>query len=131
MENERRQFMRYRMKESAFAALNYPVTIVGKIRDMSLGGTAFEFIASSLGGEVQESGRYSLDIFLLGSSSGLANMPCKITFRPAPARADKSPHVFFSEYISRICVAEFKDLTQSQSRALLDFLMQYSVGYAS
>jgi len=40
MENERRNFMRYRMKDSVFAAVNYPTTIVGKIKDMGIGGAA-------------------------------------------------------------------------------------------
>ena len=118
------------MKESVFAAVNYPTTIVGKIKDMSLGGTAFEFTTSS--SEVaQQLGRYSLDIFMLDSSDVLPNMPCKIFFRRPQPGTENGSHVFFSSYISHICVAEFKDLTQPQSRALLDFVMQNSVGYAT
>ena len=130
MENERRNFMRYRMKESVFAAVNYPTTIVGKIKDMSLGGAAFEFLTSS--SEVaQQLGRHSLDIFMLDSSDGLPNMPCTIFFRMPPPSTENGTHVFFSSFISHICVAEFEDLTQPQARALLDFAMQNSVGYAT
>ena len=126
MENERRNFMRYRMKESVFAAVNYPTTILGKIKDMSLGGASFEFITGSTE-MAQQFGRYSLDIFMLNSGNSLPNMPCKIFFRMQQETENRS-QVFFS---SNICVAEFKDLSQPQARALLDFIMQNSVGYAA
>jgi len=129
MENERRNFMRYRMKESVFAAVNYPTTILGKIKDMSLGGASFEFITGSTE-MARQLGRYSLDIFMLDSSNSLPNMPCKIFFRMPPETENRS-QVFFLSFISNICVAEFKDLSQPQARALLDFIMQNSVGYAT
>jgi hypothetical protein len=131
MENDRRNFMRYRMKESVFGAVHYPTTtIVGKIKDMSLGGAAFEFITSSPEAE-EKRGRYFLDIFMLDRNDGLPNMPCTIFFRVPLTGIENGPHVFFSSVISHVCVAEFKDLTQPQARALLDFVMQYSIGYAT
>ena len=129
MGNERRQFLRYRMKESAFAVLNQPTTIVGKIKDMSLGGAAFEFITSSTEAE-QELDRNLLDIFLLGGLAALSSLPCKIFFRKPAARIENSAHVFFPAFISRVCVAEFKDLNEQQESALLDFIMKFSAGYA-
>jgi hypothetical protein len=130
MENERRNFMRYRMQDSVFAAVNCPTTIAGKIKDIGLGGASFEFISSSPEAE-EKRGRYSLDIFMLGGSDGLPNMPCKILFRMPPPGIENGPHVFFPSVITHICVAEFKDLTQDQARGLLEFIMQYSVGYAT
>ena len=130
MENERRNFLRYRMKENVFAAVNSPETIVGKVKDMSLGGAAFEFIGSGVD-ESKQFGRYSLDVFMLGSSGVQLNMPCKIFFREPPLRSEKSTYGLFPGFVSHICVGEFKDLTQPQARTLLDFIMRNSVGYAT
>ncbi len=77
-------------------------TIVGKVKDMSLGGAAFEFIGSGVD-ESKQFGRYSLDVFMLGSSGAKLNMPCKIFFREPPLRA-KTAHMGFFPGLSATSV---------------------------
>lgn len=126
MINERRRFMRYRVKETVFAALNDPTVIVGQIKDLSMGAAAFEFIPESPE-EQQQQGRHTIDIFMLGGTERLSSISCTIAQRQSPR---KYPRIFFPTAISRLCVAEFADLPQAKSRELLDFLMRYSVGFS-
>ncbi|MBN2106719.1 MAG: PilZ domain-containing protein [Deltaproteobacteria bacterium] len=127
MTNERRRFTRYRVKENVFAALNEPEVIVGQIKDLSLGAAAFEFIPET-GENAALHGQYFLDIFTLGSSEKLLSFPCRVRFRKSSREVSR---VFYPTVLSHVCVAEFRDLPNDQSRALLDFLMRYSVGYAA
>jgi hypothetical protein len=127
---ERRRFIRYKMADDAFAALNCPATIVGKLRDLSMGSASFEFIAAPME-EMHTPGQQTLDIFLLGGIQGLSQVPCQIFFRLPAEHFEDPGRVLFPVVVSRICVAEFQDLSQEQSRTLLDFLMHHSTGAAA
>ena len=124
--SERRRFTRYRVKDNIFAALNDPNVIVGQVKDLSMGGAAFEFIPDT-SGEAQQTGQHILDIFMLGNAEKLLSMPCTVFLRKS---ARQQPNIFFPMVISQICVAEFMDLPLEQSRDLLYFLIHHSVGYA-
>lgn len=127
MTKERRRFTRYRVKENVFAALSDPDVIVGQIKDLSLGAAAFEFIPES-GENATKHAEHRLDIFMLGSTEKLLSIPCRIRFRKSSREVNR---VFYPTVLSHVCVAEFSDMPNDQSRALLDFLMRYSVGYAA
>ena len=125
MPDEQRRHTRYRVKDNVFAALTGPEGLVGKIRDLSMGGASFEFIPDNCG---QAQGpQQAIDIFILGSTEVLPCLPCTIMVREsAPVLPGGTPASG-----NRTCVARFKTLPQAQARALLDFLMRYSVGFAA
>ena len=61
MRSEQRKHDRFIPKENAFAALGRKYTRVGKIKDISVGGLAFEYIA----GEESNNNASEIDIFLV------------------------------------------------------------------
>jgi hypothetical protein len=58
---ERRQYARYLSHANAFAALGHQYSIVGKIKNIALGGLAFEYI----GGDSPDDEISEADIFLV------------------------------------------------------------------
>ena len=73
---ERRKYARYLPKENAFAALGREYTRVGKIKNISLGGLAFEYIV----GDTLKEDAAEVDIFLVGNVFHLHNIPCRIVY---------------------------------------------------
>ena len=68
---EKRKYERFSPQGNAFAALGHRYTKVGRIKDISMGGVAFEHI--SMGGKDRDFSR--IDIFLMGDVFHLYNIP--------------------------------------------------------
>lgn len=80
---EKRKYARVLPRGNGFAALGRRYTKVGRIKDISLGGLAFEYISES------ETDRDSsrIDIFIIGDVFNLYNIPCKVVYdiqQPVP-----------------------------------------------
>ncbi len=76
MRVERRKYARYLPQENAFATLGRKYTRVGKIKNIALGGLAFEYIV----GEATKENATEVDIFLVGNVFHLHNIPCRIVY---------------------------------------------------
>ena len=82
MATEKRKYARVLPQGNAFAALGRRYTKVGRIKDISLGGLAFEYI-SDIGTDRDSS---QIDIFIIGDVFHLYNIPCKVVYDiPHPA----------------------------------------------
>ena len=76
MATEKRKYARVLPGGNAFAALGRRYTKVGRIKDIGLGGLAFEYISES--GTDRDSSR--IDIFLVGEVFQLNNIPCEVVY---------------------------------------------------
>ena len=70
MDVEQREFDRLQVRENAFAALGSDSPRVGRIMDISIGGSAVEYITEA---DLANQAPREMDIFLTGG-------PCLITF---------------------------------------------------
>lgn len=73
---ERRKYVRFIPQENAFAALGKQYSRVGKIKNIALGGMAFEYIV----GETIKEDSSEADIFLVGNFFHLHDIPCRIIY---------------------------------------------------
>ncbi len=74
---EQRKYTRYAAADNAFAALGPGFTKVGKIKDISVLGLAFEYITD----EVADMDEVSkVDIFVRGEEFHISKIPCKVVY---------------------------------------------------
>ena len=121
MQVERRKYARYLAQENAFAALGREYTRVGKIKDIALGGLAFEYIV----GEATKENATEADIFLVGNVFHLHNIPCRIVY-------DFDVHVphvnnsYVKILTTKRCGLQFKPHTEEILTQLGLFIEAYS-----
>ena len=125
MVHERRKFTRYLVQSDAYAALGSSFTKVGKIKDVSVGGVAFEYIDSSkdAGGPPP----YKVSLFMTGDKFFLWHLPCRIIHDELTDEHMKSS-LF---YVHRQCGIQFTDLDENQRQNLEYFLTHHTCGLVS
>jgi hypothetical protein len=114
---KKRKYERVSPQGNAFAALGRRYTKVGRIKDISLGGLAFEYISAA--GTDRDSSR--VDIFLIGDVFHLYNIPCEVVY--------DIPHPVLLENIESIkllttkrCGVQFGTLTEDDTAQVKLFL---------
>lgn len=120
---EKRKQIRFIPPPNTFAALGRNYTRVGKVKDMSLGGLSFEYIA----GEASDLSNDKVDIFLVGSVSYLHNIPCKKVYDIEIY----VPHVnnsFIKILTTKRCGVQFQNLSGIKKNQLKLFLEAHSEG---
>ena len=126
MRSEQRKHERFIAKENAFAALGPKYTRVGKIKDISVGGLAFEYIA----GEEFNKNASEIDIFLVGTEFHLYKIPCKAIYNIDV----HVPHInnkLVKIYTTKRSGVQFKILTKDL-KVLIKFFLKYHIkGLAS
>ena len=116
---------RFVTHERAYAALGRESKKIGLIKDISMGGLSFEYIAGGSGQtDVSE-----VDIFLVGNMFQLYNIPCEIIYEIAV----HSPHVdnvYSQTLTTKRCGLAFRNLRAEEKSKLKLFLQAYSDGLA-
>jgi len=115
---EKRKFIRYQTKEKVFAALGEQFSRVGKVKDISLGGLAFEYVNE----QYPCNDLTRIDIFATGNGMHLRRLPCRKIYE-MPAKSDHQ-HTEPSHGMNiKRCGVEFGKLTKgdiNQLKALID-----------
>lgn len=119
MSSEKRKHDRFIAKENAFAALGRKYTRVGRIKDISMGGLAFEYI----GGEGLKEQVSEIDIFLVGTEFHLYKVPCKTTYNIDVYVPQINNHLV-KIFTTKRCGVQFKQLNKN-FRTLLKFFIKY------
>lgn len=120
---ERRKYARYLPQENAFAALGEYYSRVGKIKNIALGGLAFEYIV----GETLKESSTKADIFLVGNIFYLHNIPCRIIY-------DFDVHVphvnngYVKILTTKRCGLKFGSFTDEIQTQLTLFLEAHTIG---
>jgi len=121
MESDQRTRQRYIPCNNAFISLGSAFTCVGSIRDISLSGAAFEYLAVR---DVPPFSGESVDIFICGTYMHITNMPCRIVYE-APIDEQDSPGLLEGTMVRKRCGIEFKPATEQHREQLEAFLRQY------
>ena len=124
MDRERRKHSRILSKVNAFAALGCSYSKVGKIKNISRGGLAVEYIA----GDQDSQNSSQVDIFLPGKVINLYNVPCCLIYDIDV----HIPHVnsrYLKMLITKQCGLKFVGLTDDNLSQLNIFLASHTSKY--
>ena len=116
---EKRKYERVAPQENAFAALGRQYAKVGRIKDISLGGVAFEYFSAA--DKDRDSSR--IDIFLVGDLSHLYNIPCEVVY-DFPNPSIKNVSIKLSP--TKRCGVRFETLTEEDMVRLKLFLKSHT-----
>jgi hypothetical protein len=117
---ERRKYVRFLAKDTAFAALRSGFKKVGRIKDISIGGLAFSYFSETC--EMSSDSYVSqVDIFLSGNGFHLYNVPCNIVCDLPNSLDDEGFYVKMNR-----CCLHFGELTENQLEQLSYFIKHYA-----
>lgn len=113
----KRKYERVVPRENAFAALGRRYTKIGRIKDISMGGLAFEYIsAQDTDGDTSR-----IDIFIIGDVFHLPDIPCEVVYdvpHPLPLKNLES----IKRSPTRRCGVQFGEMTKYYLTQLKQFL---------
>ena len=118
---ERRKHTRLLLKDNAFAALGKNYSKVGKIKNVSKGGLAFEYIV----GEEDEEISCQVDIFLIGQVFHLYNLPCRPVYDDVVHVLNVN-HQYVKALTTKCCGLEFRELNEDEL-SQLNILFQTAI----
>ena len=114
---DKRKYERAFPQGNAFAALGHRYTKVGRIKDISMGGLAFEYVSAA--GTDQDF--FQIDIFIVGDVFHLYNIPCEVVYEiPHPVLLQNIESIKSSPTIR--CGVQFKSPTEDDLAQLKLFL---------
>ena len=126
MATERRKYVRFFAQPNAYAALGSSFTKIGKIRDISMGGLAFEYYSSAGALSPYDS---TVTIFITVNNFYLENIPCHI-ISDLPKCDSNKMQVLNSKYVVKRCALQFTTITEGQRLRLDYFLNNHTRGIA-
>lgn len=109
-ERDRRQHPRYRVDDEVFLAFRPQFDRIGKLKDISQGGVAFEYTVFQESQPVQTA---EIDIFSAAKDFHLPRVLCKIVY---DVKLDSYPS--FNNIVTRRCGLQFQDLSEQQAAQL-------------
>ena len=124
---ERRKYVRFLVQPNAYAALGSSFTKIGKIRDISMGGVAFEYYSGS-----EELNQYdsTVTIFITVNNFYLENIPCRLISDLPKCGFNKTP-VLNANYMVKRCGLQFTTISEDQRQRLEYFLDNHTLEIAS
>ncbi len=125
MKAEKRKFDRFVPIEGTFAALENGLSKVGKIKDISLGGLAFEYVYDEKSGPNGN----RVDIFMSGKRYFLQDVPCQEVYDKM--LSPNYEYLLFSSTIMNRCGLQFGKLSTDQSAKLSSFIKERTISSIS
>ncbi len=122
---EQRRYMRFTAPDNAYAALGPTFTIVGKIKGISIGGLAVEYLTD----EASELKNLEVDIFLRGEEFHVSKIPCKLIY-DIPLDASAKNQIFPDGLVRKRCGVQFEKLTMICRKQLEQFIATHTTGQA-
>ena len=123
MRSEQRKHDRFIPKENAFAALGPKYARVGKIKDISSGGLAFEYITEE---EFNED-LSEIDIFLVGTEFHLYKVPWKMIYN-IDLHIPQTNNRLIKIFTTKRCGVQFEKLTRDLTALIHFFLKYHTIG---
>jgi len=119
---ERRKYTRFFVTDDAYAALGPDFTKVGRIKDISMGGLALEYLTDEKNGSENP----TVEIFLRTEQFHMTEIPCTIVYSiDLETPDDTLPSN--QRLIHKRCGVEFSHLTEDHEKQLVDFLKDHTV----
>jgi len=130
MNIDKRKYNRFLAQDDAFAALGFKP--VGKVKDIGMGGLAFEYINISENSDQVSSHRgtfepLQLTIFLSKNNFHLSDVPCKTIYDINASISDSSQE-FIISLNHRLCGVKFGTLSEDIMAKLEFFLKNHTTG---
>ncbi len=125
MGTEQRKTIRFLLQDNVIVALRGKFTKVGRVKDISMGGLAFEHI----GEENQNSETSRRDILLWVNGFSLSKLSGRIVY-DVPLATPNEYQELFIHLITRRCGVQFEKLSEDQALQLDLFLKTYTRGRA-
>ena len=124
---ERRKYVRFLAHPKAYAALGSSFTKIGKIRDISMGGLAFEYY-----GSVEDLSQFDsrITIFIIVNNFYLENIPCQMISDLPKCGSNKTP-VLSANYVVKRCGLQFTTISEDQRQRIEYFLNNHTREIAS
>jgi len=126
MGNEQRKNIRFLAQDNVIVALQSVYTKVGKVKDISMGGLAFEHIDD----EKPNSETSRRDILLWVNGFRLSKLPGRIVY-DIPLPPPNEYQELIIHLITRRCGIQFEALSEDQASQLDFFLKTYTKGRVS
>jgi len=120
---EKRRFIRLAVLDNAFAALWPALRKVGRIRDISISGLAFEYISENN----EDSTSTHVEIFFEGNVENSFKLPCHAVY-DIPVQQSDTMIPFEMKLMKKRCGIQFELLSQSLQKQLKDFLDHCATG---
>jgi hypothetical protein len=123
VETENRKFRRFIAQDMAFAVFRPHFTKLGKIKDISKGGMAFEYVTFE--GAKKDSGE--IDLFVSGARFHLSRIPAETVYDCSVG----NDHYTFNPFVERRrCAVQFGEFTEEQATQLRHFIETHTTGLA-
>lgn len=121
---EKRKYVRFLAGPNAYAALGSSFTKIGKIRDISMGGLAFEYFSGT-----EDSNRHdtTVTIFLTVNNFYLEKLPCLMVCDHEKWDSNASNMLSTSYHVKR-CSVQFMTISDDQRHQLEYFLNNFTQG---
>lgn len=114
---ERRRHPRIAIEDHVFIAISNGHNRIGRVRDISLGGLAFEHIYEETLNWIET----TKDVLLWVNERRLSKIPCTIVYdMPLPIRPEYG--LLTIQLTTRRCGVRFEPLTDEQAEQLISFL---------
>jgi len=126
MISEKRKYIRFQAQDNIYAALGTHYSKVGKLKDISVGGLAFEYIENT---EACEPDSSKVAIFHSENGFYLPDLACRIIC-DSPICVMNKKSIFKPLYLIKRCAVEFLIITPLQREKLEYFLTHYTCGLA-
>ncbi len=121
---EQRKYTRYAAAKNAFAALEPGFNKVGKIKDISILGLAFEYITD----EVADFKVSKVDIFVSGEDFFISKIPCKVVYDiPLETSGANQPP---NGLMHKRCGLQFESLSNTGRFMIEQFMEAHTTGLA-
>ena len=125
MVTEQRKYTRFSVPDNAYAALGPTFAVVGKIKGISMGGLALEYITD----QVSELENIEVDVFLRGKEFHISKIPCKLIY-DIPFDTSEKNQIFPNGLIRKRCGVQFEKLSKIYRKQLERFIETYTTGKA-
>ena len=126
MISERRKYTRFLAEEDVYAALGANFSKVGQLKDISIGGLAFEYVDCTENCAQDSS---IVAIFDIHNEFHLPNLACRL-IRNLAISAENDDSQFIRHYANCRCAIQFGDITAEQRKQLEFFINHYTCGTA-
>jgi len=117
VETDRRKFKRLLPRDLTYAVFRPHFSNLGKVKDISLGGLALEYVLN----KTKNKGSSEIDIFLTDDSLYLPRIPSKIIY-------DREIDEEYRSVKKKRCGLQFGDLTPTKKSQLEYFIQKYTSG---
>ena len=122
MATERREHSRFLPKDTTYAVLGRENSKMGMIKDISIGGLAFDVIIDD---DFQTEIMPKVDIFMEKDEFALSNIPCTIMYK-RPLQTDSTSPTLIAAYKSGRYGLRFAELTKDQTDKLIFFIKNHT-----